>query len=112
MSHRLVTKSQTALNMSLLVSPLLIVQARSSGGGSQVQTQTQAQIPVQMVVPPQIKIALNNGSPLIPPAPPNQWDVIPTFTLKDLPKFTGEDSKTPKETFQDVVDVCTIHNVM
>lgn len=56
-------------------------------------------------------LKLMYGSPLIPSMSPTQCDPILTSTLKSLLKFTKEDSKTLVEHFQDVVDVCTMHNV-
>lgn len=109
MSHRRVTRSQSATNVSLLLPPLVVVQAVSS---------IKAPILVQVgrvlmaIQPPRNFVTWDSGSPLIAPMPPTQWGSIPTSSLKSLPEFTGDGSKTIKEHLQDVADVCTIHNVM
>lgn len=62
-------------------------------------------------VPPINFMTWNSGNLLLPPIPPTVWGPIPTFMLKVIPKFIGEDSKTLGEHLEDVADVCTVHNI-
>lgn len=102
-----VTRSQIAMNPSLLVPPLVKIQARSSREGILAQIQA----PMQMEIPPCNFVIWNSGRPLIPLVSPTQWDLILASSLKDFPKFIGEYSKIPIEHLQDVANVFTIHNV-
>lgn len=109
MSHRPVTRSQSTANLSLLLPTLVAVQA-VSGVGVQIPFQA-AHVP--MAIQPQINfVTWDSGSPFITPTPPAQWGAIPTSALKELSKFIGDGSETPGENLQDVVNVCTIHNII
>lgn len=56
-------------------------------------------------------VTWDSGSFLVPPTPPDVWPTIPANALKVVPKFTGEDFKTPSEHLREIENVCRIHNI-
>lgn len=112
MSHRPITKSQTALNPNLILPPLVNVHSAATSSSQSLPIFPAVAPTVMAQVPPRNFVTWNNESPLSPPTQPVVWGPIPSVVLKAIPKFTGECHKTPREHLQDIANVCTIHGII
>lgn len=111
MCHRPVTRSQIALNPTLLLPPLVNVHSTASSSSQSLNVFPAVTLTAMAHVSLRNHVTWNNGGPLIPPTPPVVWEPILATAMKIVPKFIGECHMTPREHLKDIASVCIIHGI-